>query len=65
VSVLVAIGVNAAGYREVLGVAEGLKEDHASWLGFLRHLKARGLAEVQWMFATQVRDNPVEPVDLF
>jgi len=47
VSVLVAIGVNAAGYREVLGVAEGLKEDHASWLGFLRHLKARGLAEVQ------------------
>jgi putative transposase len=47
VSVLVAIGVNAAGYREVLGVAEGMKEDHASWLGFLRHLKARGLAGVR------------------
>ena len=47
VSVLVAIGVNEAGYREVLGVAEGQKEDHASWLGFLRHLKARGLSGVQ------------------
>jgi len=47
VAVLVAIGVNEAGYREVLGVAEGLKEDHASWLGFLRHLKARGLAGVR------------------
>ena len=47
VSVLVAIGVNDAGYREVLGVVEGMKEDHASWLGFLRHLKARGLAGVR------------------
>lgn len=47
VSVLVAIGVNESGYREVLGVAEGQKEDHAGWLGFLRHLKARGLQEVQ------------------
>lgn len=27
VSILVAIGVNAEGYREVLGVAEGTKED--------------------------------------
>jgi transposase-like protein len=47
VAVLVAIGVNEAGYREVLGVAEGLKEDHASWQGFLRHLKARGLSGVR------------------
>jgi putative transposase len=47
VSVLVAIGVDAAGYREVLGVAEGMKEDQESWLGFLRHLKARGLAGVK------------------
>ena len=27
VSVLVAIGVNAEGYREILGVAEGSRED--------------------------------------
>jgi putative transposase len=43
VSVLVAIGVNTEGYREILGVAEGAKEDKASWSVFLRHLKERGL----------------------
>jgi putative transposase len=47
VSVLVAVGVSARGYRKILGVAEGLKEDKAGWLGFLRHLKERGLKEVQ------------------
>lgn len=31
VSVLVAIGVNAEGHREVIGVAEGMKEDRDSW----------------------------------
>lgn len=44
VSVLVAVGVNEEGIREVLGVAEGTKEDTASWLDFLRHLKERGLS---------------------
>lgn len=43
VSVLVAIGVDAEGYRKVLGVAEGAKEDKVGWAGFLAHLKARGL----------------------
>jgi transposase-like protein len=43
VAILVAIGVASDGYREVLGIAEGGKEDKASWLGFLRHLKQRGL----------------------
>ena len=47
VSVLVAIGVNADGYREVLGAAEGMKEDKASWLGFFQWLKGRGLSGVQ------------------
>jgi len=46
-SVLVAIGVNQDGFREILGVAEGLKEDKESWLAFLRHLKQRGLKGVQ------------------
>ena len=31
VAVLVAIAVNGDGYREVLGTAEGMKEDKASW----------------------------------
>lgn len=47
VSVLVAIGVSHEGFREVLGVAEGAKEDKAGWLGFLRHLKERGLEGVE------------------
>jgi transposase-like protein len=47
VSILVAIGVNQEGHREVLGVAEGTKEDKASWQGFLRYLKDRGLKGVR------------------
>ena len=47
VSVLVAIGVGADGFRQILGVAEGEKEDLEGWRGFLRHLKDRGLKGVQ------------------
>jgi putative transposase len=47
VSVLVAVGVNQEGYREILGVAEGAKEDKAGWSSFLRHLKERGLKGVE------------------
>ena len=47
VSILVAIGVNQDGHREVLGVMEGAKEDKASWIAFLRYLKERGLAGVR------------------
>ena len=47
VSVLVAIGVGVDGYRRILGVAEGHKEDKSGWSGFLRHLKERGLNGVQ------------------
>lgn len=47
VSVLVAIGVGEDGYRRVLGIAEGAKEDKAGWSGFLSHLKQRGLTGVK------------------
>jgi transposase-like protein len=47
VSLLVAIGVSAVGYREILGICEGAKEDKAGWSAFLAHLKQRGLAGVQ------------------
>lgn len=47
VSLLVATSVNGEGYREILGIVEGAKEDHASWLAFLKHLKERGLAGVR------------------
>ena len=46
VSVLVAVGVSTNGHREILGVAEGAKEDKAGWSGFLRYLKERGLKRV-------------------
>ena len=47
VSVLVAIAVNEDGYREVLGAAEGMKEDKASWTEFFKWLKNRGLDGVR------------------
>jgi len=47
VSLLVAIGVNGEGYREILGICEGAKEDKAGWSAFLKHLKGRGLHGVR------------------
>ena len=47
VSLLVAIAVNSEGYREILGICEGAKEDKAGWSAFLKHLKERGLAGVR------------------
>jgi transposase-like protein len=47
VSVLVAIAVNEDGYREILGAAEGMKEDKASWTEFFKWLKSRGLDGVR------------------
>jgi len=47
VAVLVAIAVGADGYREILAVCEGTKEDLESWRNFLRHLKDRGLRGVR------------------
>jgi len=47
VSVLIAMAVNEDGYREVLGAAEGMKEDKESWLNFFQWLKGRGLEGVQ------------------
>jgi putative transposase len=47
VSVLIAIGVSQSGFREILGVSEGVKEDGPSWTAFLRELKQRGLKGVE------------------
>jgi putative transposase len=44
---LVAIGVNADGHREILGLQVTSAEDGAGWLGFFRDLTARGLTGVQ------------------
>ena len=47
VHALVAVGVNADGHREVLGVQTTSAEDGAGWLTFFRDLVARGLSGVQ------------------
>jgi len=47
ISILIALGVTADGFREILGVAEGAKEDKESWQGFLRYLKSRGLKGIR------------------
>ena len=47
VSVLVAVGIGMDGFRDILGVVEGPKEDTESWRQFLTHLKGRGLTGVQ------------------
>src|SRR6201993_5091772 len=47
VAILVAVGVGADGFRQVLGVMEGMKEDKDSWTAFLRSLKERGLRGVK------------------
>ena len=46
-AVVIATGVRADGWREVLGFAVGDSEDGAFWTAFLRSLKARGLGGVQ------------------
>jgi transposase-like protein len=47
VAVLAAIGVARDGFRAILGICEGAKEDKEGWSNFLRHLKERGLKGVQ------------------
>jgi transposase-like protein len=47
VHALIAVGVNADGGREVLGLDICSDEDGAGWLAFLRSLTARGLSGVQ------------------
>ena len=47
VAILVAIAVNEDGFREVLGAAEGMKEDKASWVSFFQWLRGRGLDGVK------------------
>ena len=46
VSILAAIGVDQDGYRRIVGVVEGYKEDKSGWPAFLKELKKRGLKSV-------------------
>ena len=50
VAVMVALGVNDDGYREVIGAAEGYTESSECWTEFLSWLKSRGLHGVRIVF---------------
>jgi putative transposase len=47
VAVIIAVGVNTEGIREVLGMAVGPSEAETFWLDFLRSLSRRGLRGVK------------------
>jgi putative transposase len=46
-AVVVAMGVNADGRRELLGIKVGDSETEAFWAQFISHLKERGLSDVK------------------
>jgi putative transposase len=46
-AVLIAVGVNLAGKREILGVSVSLSEHEVHWRAFLEGLMARGLGGIQ------------------
>ena len=55
VSLLVASAVNTEGFREILGICEGAKEDKSGWSAFLRHLAERGLKGVRLIISDACR----------
>lgn len=65
VSVLVAIGIGTDGFRQILGVAEGEKEDLEGWRGFLRHLKDRGLQGVRLIISDACRGLAEAAAEVF
>jgi transposase-like protein len=48
-AILIAVGVNRAGKREILGVSVSLSEHEVHWRTFLESLKQRGLGGIQLM----------------
>ena len=65
VSVLVAVGVNKEGYREMPGAAEGSREDAESWKNFCRYLKERGLRSAKLIISDKSLGIPEALGDFF
>ena len=60
VSMLVASAVNSEGYREIMGICVGDKEEKSGGSAFLRHIVDHGLSDVHWI---KIRtDNPPERI---
>jgi len=54
----VAIAVNEDGFREVLGTAEGMKENKAGWVSFFQWLRGRGLDGVKLIVGDKCMGMP-------
>ena len=50
-AVLVAVGVNRAGKRDILGVSVSLSEHEVHWRAFLEQLKTRGLGGIRMIIS--------------
>lgn len=64
VSILAAIGVNSDGFREIIGAAEGMKEDKESWRSFFVWLKERGLSGARLIIGDK-NLGMLEPLPLY
>lgn len=60
-SALIAIGINAKGYREILGLMIGDSESESSWSEFLAWLKGRGLKGVD-LVVSDDHGGPVKAI---
>lgn len=56
---------NRNGYREIIGVAEGMKEDFESWHNFFIWLKERGLTGVRLIVGDKCLDMLESIADLY
>jgi putative transposase len=65
ISVLIAIGVGTDGFRQILGVAEGEKEDLEGWRAFLCHLRDRGLKGVRLIISDACRGLTEAAAEVF
>lgn len=57
---MVATGVNADGFREILGVATSMAESGADWNSFFKDLVARGLNGVA-LVTSDAHTGPATP----
>ena len=65
VAVLVAIAASEDGFREVLGAAEGMKEDKASWISFFQWLRGRSLDGVKLVVGDKCLGMPEAVGEVF
>ena len=65
VAILVAIAVNQDGYREVIGAADGMKEDKEGWRSFLVSLWHRGLEGVHLIVGDKCQEMCDSVMEVF